>query len=191
MALLVSSTVLVYAAPEFKNDGEKSELNADEVEYNMDTGVVTATGNVILKHGIGVATGLKAMYNTNTEAAYLTGNVIVVRDNLRLTCDSLNSDGYGHAHVSMDSSGQITYCREAFDKHGAKNYTDFQEKQAEYIRKSHATWSRSSKSNPKDSYVWTAPPKYQTSAEKTRWQNSAASLISARERSPGTDPSWR
>ena len=103
MALLVSSTVLVYAAPEFKNDGEKSELNADEVEYNMDTGVVTATGNVILKHGIGVATGLKAMYNTNTEAAYLTGNVIVVRDNLRLTCDSLDSDGYGH----MQADGNV------------------------------------------------------------------------------------
>ena len=103
LTLLVSSTMLVYAAPNFKDDGEKSELNADEVEYNMDTGVITATGNVILKHGIGVATGLKAMYNTNTEAAYLSGNVIVVRDNLRLTCDNLNSDGYGH----MQADGNV------------------------------------------------------------------------------------
>ena len=103
MALLVSSTVLVYAAPELKSNNEKSELNADEVEYNMDTGVVTATGNVVLKHGIGIATGAKAMYNTNTEAAYLTGNVIVVRDNMRLTCDSLNSDGYGH----MQADGNV------------------------------------------------------------------------------------
>ena len=95
--------MLVNAAPNFKNDGEKSELNADEVEYNMDTGVVTATGNVILKHGIGVATGLKAMYNVNTEEAYLTGKVIVVRDNLRLTCDNLNSDGYGH----MQADGNV------------------------------------------------------------------------------------
>ena len=103
MALLLSSTMLVYAAPDFKNDGEKSELNADEVEYDMDTGVVTATGNVVLKHGTGVATGLKAMYNVNTEEAYLTGKVIVVRDNLRLTCDRLNSDGYGH----MQADGNV------------------------------------------------------------------------------------
>ena len=103
MALLLSSTMLVYAAPDFKNDDEKSELNADEVEYDMDTGVITATGNVVLKHGIGVATGLKAMYNINTEEAYLTGKVIVVRDNLRLTCDSLNSDGYGH----MQADGNV------------------------------------------------------------------------------------
>ena len=103
MALLLSSTMLVYAAPDLKNDGEQSELNADEVEYDMDTGVITATGNVVLKHGIGVATGLKAMYNINTEEAYLTGKVIVVRDNLRLTCDSLNSDGYGH----MQADGNV------------------------------------------------------------------------------------
>ena len=103
MALLLTSTMLVYAEPNFKDDGEKSELNADEVEYNMDTGIITATGNVILKHGIGIATGLKATYNTNTEAAYLDGNVIVVRDNLRLTCNSLNSDGYGH----MQADGNV------------------------------------------------------------------------------------
>ena len=102
MALLFSST-LVYAAPDFKSNGEQSELNADEVEYDMETGVITATGNVVLKHGTGVATGLKAMYNLNTEAAYLTGNVIVVRDNLRLTCDNLNSDGYGH----MQADGNV------------------------------------------------------------------------------------
>ena len=103
MTLLLSSTMFVYAAPNISNDGEKSELNADEVEYNMDTGVVTATGNVILKHGTGTATGLKAMYNVNTEEAYLIGNVIVVRDNLRLTCDNLTSDGGNH----MQADGNV------------------------------------------------------------------------------------
>ena len=103
MALLVSSTMLVYAAPNFKDDGVRSELNADEVEYNMETGVINATGNVILKHGMSIATGLNAMYNVNTEAAYLNGNVIVVHDNLRMTCNSLNSDGYGH----MQADGNV------------------------------------------------------------------------------------
>ena len=103
MTLMLSSAMFVYAAPNFSNDGAPSELNADEVEYDMETGVVTATGNVLLKHGNGTATGAKAMYNTNTEAAYLIGNVIVVRENLRLTCDSLNSDGYGH----MQADGNV------------------------------------------------------------------------------------
>ena len=103
MTLLLSSTMFVHAEPNISNNSEKSELNADEVEYDMDSGVVTATGNVLLKYGTGTATGAKAMYNTNTEAAYLTGNVIVVRDNLRLTCDSLNSDGYGH----MQADGNV------------------------------------------------------------------------------------
>ncbi len=102
ITFLVSST-LVYAAPSISNDGEKSELNADEVEYDMDTGIVTATGNVILKHGTGVATGAKAQYNVNTEEAYLTDNVIVIRDDMKLTCNRLLSDGYGH----MQADGNV------------------------------------------------------------------------------------
>ena len=101
-AVVMTSTVLVNAAPEVNKD-VPSELNADEVEYDMNTGVVTATGNVILKHDNGVATGLKAMYNVNTEEAYLYGNVIVVRDNLRLTCDKLVSDGSGY----MQADGNV------------------------------------------------------------------------------------
>ena len=106
VAMLLSSAMLVNAAPNFTNDGEKSELNADEVEYDMDSGVVTATGNVILKHGTGIATGAKAMYNVNTEEAYLIDNVIVVRDNLRLTCDRLLSDGYGHMQADGNVHGE-------------------------------------------------------------------------------------
>ena len=46
-----------------------------------------------------------------------------------------DSDGYGHAHVSMDSSGNITYNRDVFDAHGAKNFSDYQERQKEYEMK--------------------------------------------------------
>lgn len=84
-------------------ENEKSELNADEVEYDMETGVITATGNVILKQGTGIATGTSAKYNVNTEEAYLTGNVIVVKENLKLTCNSLVSDGNGH----MQADGNV------------------------------------------------------------------------------------
>lgn len=80
-----------------------SEVNADNVDYDMNTGVVTATGNVLLKYGTGRATGGRAMYNTNTKEAYLIGDVIVVRDDLKLTCNSLRNDGNGH----MQAEGNV------------------------------------------------------------------------------------
>lgn len=80
-----------------------SSLNADEVVYDMNSGVITATGNVLLKHGTGKATGAKAMYNINTMESYLVENVIVVRDDMRVTCDSLKNNGQGH----MQADGNV------------------------------------------------------------------------------------
>ena len=94
--LILSSMLTVYAEEAAK---PASELNADEVEYDMNTGVATATGNVLLKYDNGVATGDKAMYNINTKEAYLIGNVIVVRENMKLTCDKLLSDGSNYMQV--------------------------------------------------------------------------------------------
>ncbi len=82
---------------------EPSELNADTVEYDMNSGIVTAEGNVLLKHGNDKATGARAMYNTQTFEAYLLENVIVTRDNLKITCNSLRSDGKGH----MQADGNV------------------------------------------------------------------------------------
>ena len=82
---------------------EESSLAADQVDYNMNDGTITAEGNVLLRYGTGMATGSKAMYNTNTQEAYLIGNVIVVRDGMRLTCNQLINDGYGH----MQADGNV------------------------------------------------------------------------------------
>ncbi|MBQ7705599.1 MAG: LPS export ABC transporter periplasmic protein LptC [Selenomonadaceae bacterium] len=82
-----------------------SEVNADTVDYDMNTGVVTAEGNVHLKYGTGTATGSRAMYNTNTQEAYLIGNVIVIRDDMKIICDSLTNDGAGR----MQASGNVDF----------------------------------------------------------------------------------
>lgn len=87
---------------------EPSELNADNVEYDMNSGVVTASGNVLLKHGTGRATGVNGMYNTNTMEAYLTGNVIVERDDVKITCDSVRSNGQGHMQADGNVHGVQT-----------------------------------------------------------------------------------
>lgn len=73
-----------------------SELNADNVEYDMNAGVINAAGNVLLKHGLTRATGLHAMFDVNTKAANLIGNVIVVREDMRITCNALASNGQGY-----------------------------------------------------------------------------------------------
>ena len=73
-----------------------SELNADAVEYDMNTGLVAAAGNILLKHGATKATGLHAMFNVITKQAHLIGNVIVVRDDMRITCNALTSNGQGY-----------------------------------------------------------------------------------------------
>lgn len=51
-----------------------------------------------------------------------------------------DSDGYGHAHVSMDRNGNITYNRDVFDAHGAKNFSDYQERQKEYKKQRYGEW---------------------------------------------------
>ena len=90
-AMLVSS-----AAVAADKDDQPSEVNADVIEYDMNTGVVAAEGNILLKHGTTKATGLHAMFNVNTKEAHLIGNVIVVDEDMRITCNALKSNGQGH-----------------------------------------------------------------------------------------------
>jgi len=90
-AMLISSAALAA-----EKDNLPSEVNADAIEYDMNTGIVAAEGNVLLKHGTTKATGLHAMYNVNTQEASLIGNVIVVDEDMRITCDALASNGQGH-----------------------------------------------------------------------------------------------
>lgn len=96
-AMLVSS-----AAVAAEKDNVPSEVNADAIEYDMNTGVVAAEGNVLLKHGTTKATGLHALFNVNTKEASFVGNVIVVDEDMRITCNSLMSNGQGHMVADGD-----------------------------------------------------------------------------------------
>ena len=49
-------------------DGEPASLDADTVEYDMGTGVITATDNVLMKRGTERIAGQKAVYNSKTQA---------------------------------------------------------------------------------------------------------------------------
>ena len=74
-------------------DGEPASLDADTVEYDMGTGVITATDNVLMKRGTERIAGQKAVYNSKTQAGTVTGNVIAMKDDMRLTCNEIVSEG--------------------------------------------------------------------------------------------------
>ncbi len=73
-----------------------AELDADTVEYNMTSGLVVATGDVLMKRGPGRVAGAKATYNVNTKEGFVEGNVVAVRENMRITCDKATTDGTEH-----------------------------------------------------------------------------------------------
>ena len=83
--------------------GEPAELNADTVEYDMQSGQAVATGDVLLKQGTSKVTGAKATYNSKTQLATIEGSVIAVRDTLRVTCNKIIMDAQSH----MQASGSV------------------------------------------------------------------------------------
>ena len=95
-AAISAAMLLSSAAMAADKSDVPSEVNADAIDYDMNTGVVSAEGNVLLKHGTAKATGLHALFNVNTKEAHLIGNVIVVDEDMRITCAALVSNGQGH-----------------------------------------------------------------------------------------------
>lgn len=86
-------------------EGEPTSLDADSVEYDMQSGQVTAVGNVLMKQGISRIAGAQATYNTKTQQGVVSGNVIAMRENLRVTCAQLIVDGQEHLQASGDVHG--------------------------------------------------------------------------------------
>ena len=74
------------AAPEGSSGGA-SELRGDTVEYDMKTGEMRATGNVVMKHNGTVAYCSVATYNTNTQQGRMEGGVSADKDDMHLVCD--------------------------------------------------------------------------------------------------------
>lgn len=108
--------------------GEPAELNADTVEYDMSSGQAVATGDVLLKQGTAKVTGAKATYNSKTQLGTVEGNVIAVRDSLRVTCSKLTLDGQSH----MQASGSVRGTDG--DKSFAGEQVDYYPNQNKYVK---------------------------------------------------------
>ena len=88
-AVCLFTSAVALAAPEAAKSGAPSELNADSVQYNMQTGQMTAEGNVVIRYDNGVATGAFATYNTKTSTGKMTGGVVADKDDMHLDCDTV------------------------------------------------------------------------------------------------------
>ena len=101
-AALLTTLLLSSAAFAAEKNDTPSEINADAIEYDMNTGLVAAAGNILIKYGTLRATGLQAIYNVNSKEAHLVGNVIVIRDDMRMTCNALTA--IGQSYMSADGN---------------------------------------------------------------------------------------
>lgn len=130
LALGVAFSSLSVAAALANASDEKvpASLDADEVEYDMRTGQVTATENVLMKRGEAKVTGQKASYNLTTMDGSVIGNVIAVYDDMRLTCDQLIS--YAAEHMQAIGSVHGTQ----LDREFTGEKVDYYPKQNDYIR---------------------------------------------------------
>ncbi|WP_028130350.1 LptA/OstA family protein [Selenomonas sp. AE3005] len=109
-------------------NNEPAELDADVVEYDASTGLVTATGDVLFKQGTAKLSGAKATYNAKTQEGSVEGNVIAIRDDLRVTCAKVVTDGQGR----MTATGNV------HGTHADKEFTgeqvDYYPNQNKYVK---------------------------------------------------------
>ena len=62
-------------------------VQADELDYNLQTGEGEAKGHVVLKQDGGVATANYAKFNSKAKTGTLTGNVMADRDDAHIVCN--------------------------------------------------------------------------------------------------------
>ena len=86
-AVCLFASAVALAAPEEGKKNSLSELDADTVQYNMQTGQMTAEGNVVIRYEDGVAKGAFVTYNTKTSTGRMTGGVVADKGDMHLDCD--------------------------------------------------------------------------------------------------------
>ena len=105
LACLASITAAgtLYAADEPIN------MDADTVEYDMETGLVNAKGDVLMVQGALKVTGQEAQYNSNTKEGVVEGNVIAVQSEkkMRMTGHKVTSDAQQHMVATGDVHGTM------------------------------------------------------------------------------------
>lgn len=85
-------TGTLYAAA----DSKPVELNANTVEYDTQTGLITATGSVKMIQDGAVLTGASAQYNSKTQEGFVTGGVVADKEDMHMTAAMIKTSGPNH-----------------------------------------------------------------------------------------------
>lgn len=84
----------IFAAADSQN--ESSSLDAEEVEYDMDSGIATAKGNVIMTKGNATVTGDFAEFDAKTKNGKVFGNVTATKEDMHMTANNVFTEGSNH-----------------------------------------------------------------------------------------------
>jgi lipopolysaccharide export system protein LptA len=83
---------------------------------------------VLSKQGTAKVTGAKATYNAKTQEGSVAGNVIAVRDDLRVTCSKVVTDGQGRLTATGNVHGTQA------DKEFTGEQVDYYPNQNKYVK---------------------------------------------------------
>ena len=95
---LVISGANLYAA----DSNKPIDLSADVVEYDTETGVITATGSVKMLQDNATLTGNIAKYNNKTKEGFVGGNVLVKKENLTIKAAQVVTAGNNQITATGD-----------------------------------------------------------------------------------------
>jgi len=101
------------------------ELSAQSIEYDNNSGIVTAQGNVRMLQDNAVMTGNNVRYNSKTQEIYISGEVLVMKDNASLSATEVHS--YDNTHLVATGSpilskGDSTLTGPQIDYYSDKQY---------------------------------------------------------------------
>lgn len=87
------------------------QIEAEAIEYNSKTGQMQASGanGVKLTQGTMTMTGVKADYNTKTQAGIVTGNVKAIQDTMTLTAEQVEAK----ENQQMTATGNVILVKES------------------------------------------------------------------------------
>ncbi len=73
--------------------GGQTQLDAQTIEYNAQTGQITASGGVTMLHAGARLTGANASYNAKTKQGHITGNVHGSKGDMKFSAQSVTTQG--------------------------------------------------------------------------------------------------
>jgi len=96
MALLTTAVCFILTGTLYAADSKPVELNANTVEYDTQTGLITATGSVKMIQDGAVLTGASAQYNSKTQEGFVTGGVVADKADMHMTAATIKTSGANH-----------------------------------------------------------------------------------------------